>query len=334
MTSLFKKPVFQLEIKNNKVVCCDQNTCTSSCKKSSRFPPFCCCLPTIEEEEEEEEEGSNISTKMPPSTIDLEKFLAQHKFDGTICHPFTMSISGPSGSGKSTFVKDLLLNRQELISAPFDYVLFLIGTSAAQNPILFDTAQILKKQGMSQVEIWAVNQMYPDPKIQKKQFPPHLEQFVENKHQQGLAGCIVIDDLMQEVADMNILTPLFTRMSSHLNLSVIYITQNLFFQGKNAGSSMTLYRNTKYLVMFYSRVDKSTIRFLVQRMGPGINSNLLRTMLDQLLRKYRYTMINFDINRDSSVQFATRLFEKSPLFKPVLDMDIPHQTIITPNFVH
>lgn len=262
----------------------------------------------------------------------VQEFLDQNQFDGTLHHPFTMCVSGPSGSGKSTFVKDLLLNRRQLIDAPFDYIIFVIGTTAKQNPLFVETAKILREQNVQEVEVWTLNSFYPDPKVRNKEFPAMLEKYIQNLHAEGKAGCLILDDLMQEAADMDLLTPLFTRMSSHMNLSVIFVTQNLFFQGKNAGSSMTIYRNTKYLVLFLSRVDKSTIRFLVQRMGPGRNSSLLRSMIDQATKTHRYVMINFDINRESDVQFSTRHFEKSPLFKPELTMDIPHQTILTPNF--
>ena len=54
---------------------------------------------------------------------------------------------------------------------------------------------------------------------------------------------IIIDDLQDEVANSKLVEQLFTRESHHRNLSVVYINQNLFYQGKH---SRTIALNTLY----------------------------------------------------------------------------------------
>lgn len=263
----------------------------------------------------------------------MEQYLEGHQYNGTFRHPFTMCVCGPSGSGKSTFVNQLLLNRESHIHGTnFDYVYFLIGTPAEQNVLFLELATNLLQTGVSKAEIWEINKMYPDTKERRSKFPQYMEQTIQAHFDRGENGCLIIDDLMKEMADMDVLTNAFTRMSTHQNLSVIFITQNIFYHGKNASAAITVYRNTKYLVLFVSRVDKSTIRYLVQRMGQGKNNHLLRAMIDRVLDKHRYVMINFDINRNPDLMFSTQLFAESPIFEPVIKEKIPYQTVIVPQF--
>lgn len=260
-------------------------------------------------------------------------FQEMQVFDATLHHPFTMCVNGPSGSGKSTFVSQLLTNRRSHITnGNFDYVYFVIGTAAKQNALFLDLASFLKQDGVKEVEIWELNQMYPNAKDRKSEFPPFIEDKISQHNELGEKGCLVIDDLMKEMADMDLLTHAFTRMSTHQDLSVIFITQNMFYQGKSASVATTIYRNTKHLVLFLSRVDRSIIRSCVQRMGSGHNNERIRNTIVQVLEKHRYIVINFDFDRNPKLMFTTALFEKSPLFKPIVKEDIPHQIVIVPNF--
>ena len=65
---------------------------------------------------------------------------------------------------------------------------------------------------------------------------------------------LVIDDLSQELTDSIQLVNLFTKGSHHLNLSVIFICQNMFLQGK---FTRTMSLNTHYFVVFRNARDKT-----------------------------------------------------------------------------
>lgn len=58
---------------------------------------------------------------------------------------------------------------------------------------------------------------------------------------------VVLDDLLTEWIDNKDALHLFTRGSHHRNISVIFLTQNIFQQGKYARSKSL---NSHYLVMF------------------------------------------------------------------------------------
>ena len=97
-----------------------------------------------------------------------------------------------------------------------------------------------------------------------KGIPKALEQdayFSVNKRN----NLIVIDDQMIEAGNDNRIVNLFTRESHHRNLSVIYIVQNLFHQGKG-NRSISL--NSHYLVLFKNLRDKLQVLTLAKQI-PG-----------------------------------------------------------------
>jgi len=78
-----------------------------------------------------------------------------------------------------------------------------------------------------------------------KGIPTALEQdayFNVNKR-----NLIVFDDQMIDAGKDQRIVNLFTRGSHHRNLSVIYIVQNVFHQGKD---SRSISSNSHYLVLF------------------------------------------------------------------------------------
>jgi hypothetical protein len=65
---------------------------------------------------------------------------------------------------------------------------------------------------------------------------------------------IVLDDLMAQSGKDKRISDLFTKGSHHRNLSIIYIVQNIFHQGKEMRNTSL---NAHYIVLFKSPRDKS-----------------------------------------------------------------------------
>ena len=97
-----------------------------------------------------------------------------------------------------------------------------------------------------------------------KGIPTALEQDAYLDHNKR--NLIVIDDQMIEAERDNRIVNLFTKGSHHRNLSVIYIVQNLFHQGKG-NRSISL--NSHYLVLFKNPRDKLQILTLAKQMYPS-----------------------------------------------------------------
>ena len=82
----------------------------------------------------------------------------------------------------------------------------------------------------------------------------------------NIRNLIIIDDQMIEAEKDNRIVSLFTEGSHHRNLSVIYIVQNLFHQGKGKRS---ISLNSHYLILFKNPRDKLQILTLAKQMYPS-----------------------------------------------------------------
>ena len=120
-----------------------------------------------------------------------------------------------------------------------------------------------------------------------KGIPTALEQdsyFDVNKR-----NLIVFDDQMIDASKDKRIVNLFTRGSHHRNLSVIYIVQNLFHQGKG---SRSISLNSHYLVLFKNPRDKLQILTLAKQMYPGQTDFFLNQYEEPVKRPFGYLLID------------------------------------------
>ena len=188
--------------------------------------------------------------------------------DVRFMHPFTCLIAGPSGCGKTTFVKQLLDHKERMISPVPERVVWHYGEWQP----MYDT--------MIGVEFM---EGLPDLKtLDKKR-----------------KTLIIIDDLMAE-ADKSV-TALFTKKSSHHNLSVLFLVQNLF--DKNT-EMRTISRNAKYLVLFKNPRNVSQINALAYQMYPRHVKFLQEVYEDATSKPHGYLLI--DLRQDTAEQYRLR----------------------------
>ena len=141
-----------------------------------------------------------------------------------------------TGSGKTVWVQSLLQRAQTVIDQPPERI------------------------------IWCYSQWQP-AYTQLLMMMPTIE-YLENDSylDVNIRNLIIIDDQMIEAGKDNWIVNLFTKGSHHRNLSVIYIVQNLFHQGKG-NRSISL--NSHYLVLFKNPRDKLQILTLAKQMYPS-----------------------------------------------------------------
>ena len=70
---------------------------------------------------------------------------------------------------------------------------------------------------------------------------------------------------MRESSLCDVILDLFTNGSYHKNISVIFITQNIFHKGK---SQRDISLNTKYIVLYKNPRDRAQIQHLARQVYP------------------------------------------------------------------
>ena len=158
-------------------------------------------------------------------------------------HSFTSMIAGMTVSVKTAWVRSLLQQASETIYPSPEKIVWCYSE--------WQPAYTEMLVAMPHVEF-------------VKGIPTALEQ--DSNFEVNKRNLIVFDNQMIDASKGKRVVNLFTRGSHHRNLSVSYIVQNLFHQGKGI-RSMSL--NNHYLLLFKNPRDKLQILTLAKQMYPG-----------------------------------------------------------------
>src|SRR6218665_3719859 len=121
--------------------------------------------------------------------------MAVYKMDPTWQHPFSCIVSGPPGCGKTQFTLRFIDHLEHMVRPTIDKVLWCYGVYQE----IFDKYS----------------------KVHFHKGLPDLNVF-DGKDK----TLLILDDLMSETDER--VTKIFTKLSHHRNVSVLYLTQNLF----------------------------------------------------------------------------------------------------------
>ncbi len=222
-----------------------------------------------------------------------------------------MIVAGPTGVGKSTFVTGMLLERT--VDTLFDYINIFIGTAREDNYMV----QALKKEFKEKVNIVEVKKIFSEG-----DFCTELPKLFHNLIRKGKKGCVIFDDLMSELAQCDLLIPLFTKYSSHMNITSIHITQNVFYKGggKHSGDHTTLYRNTQYLVLFWNPMDSTVVQNVSRRLTTT-KCKEITSLLESVMKDHRYVLIDGKMDTPHELRFRSDIFAS--------ESGLPYQRVFT-----
>ena len=162
----------------------------------------------------------------------------------TFRHPFTALVSGPTSCGKTQFTLRLIENVETMIIPKIERIIWCYGVF--QNA--FDNLQNVEfYEGIPELSIFDGRQR----------------------------TLLILDDLMHETDDR--VTKIFTKISHHMNVSVLYLTQNLFFGGKQ---NRTVGLNSHYLVLFKNPRDATQVATLGRQIFPGRSKFIVEVFKD------------------------------------------------------
>lgn len=123
----------------------------------------------------------------------------------------------------------------------------------------------------------------------------------------GRPGILVIDDLMAEGGSSKELQDIFTKFSHHKDLTVIYLTQDLFPTGRY---SKTISRNFHYIVVFNNPRDGTGIRNLLLQAFPAQWRTVLETTQRLLDRPHGYVMFDFHPEAPNGMRVYTDVLKR------------------------
>ena len=124
---------------------------------------------------------------------------------------------------------------------------------------------------------------------------------------------IVIDDLFAESSKQQNFNNLFTKIARHRNVTVIFITQNMFHQG---GQYRTRNLNVHYLVLFKNPRDSTAIDFIARQAFPDRRKFLLEAYKDATNdRPHGYLFIDFTQQCPEELRVRTDIFNNMIVYK-------------------
>lgn len=197
-------------------------------------------------------------------------------------HPFTAIVAGPSGSGKSHFVTRFIASVREMCDTDFKNIYWYRPEGEGSS------GRIEYRTGL-----------------------PDMEEF----EARGGPKLVVVDDMMRETN--NSVVDLFTKGSHHRDLSVFFITQNLFHQGRG---QRDISLNAHYIACFKNPRDRAQIKHLARQMYPENPKFIEEAYADATRSPHGYLLLDLKQSTPDSVRVRSCVFPDDPLqfvYEPV-----------------
>ena len=190
-------------------------------------------------------------------------------------HPFTCLVAGSTSSGKSTIVAKILSDMQHLITPDLPLPIRVMWCAGSYGAI---------------------------PEIKSKSIS--LETVTGPPPEDIDCDILVIDDQMADLADSKRMCDLFSKHSHHMKISIFFIVQNLYFQGKHMRN---IALNCHYLLLTKSRRDLNQVKRLGQQVfgnGAFFFDSYKRAVID---RNYGYLLVDLSPATDEKFRLRTNI---------------------------
>jgi hypothetical protein len=124
---------------------------------------------------------------------------------------------------------------------------------------------------------------------------------------------LVIDDLMESLGKAD--TKIATQISHHREISVIYITQNLFYKG---AAHRDLSLNANYITLFKNPRDKQQASILARQIYPRKTDFFMKAFEDATSPPHGYLVISLRQSTPEVLRLTSQIFplEKLAVYIP------------------
>jgi hypothetical protein len=204
-------------------------------------------------------------------------------------HPATILLCGPTRSGKTTLLTKILhYSDKGLVRPPTHRIVYCYSTWQKA----FEEIQ------MSRASPAHLNLSSNAATIEFRQGLPDLTDFDPKRN-----NILILDDLMTEAGkDANCLK-IFTVDSHHLNITVFFLTQNIFPQEKY---SRTISLNSQYMILTNNPRDRNQLVQLGKQIFPGYTKFFAEAFNDVVTQKrFGYLLFALDQKTDEENRVQT-----------------------------
>ena len=192
---------------------------------------------------------------------------------------FKILISGPSRCGKTWFTFNLIKNIQKISQDVPEKIVYVYSARQAG------------------YEDWL---KYVDHFVNADETAiDQVVQLAKSNKLLVIFDDLIHSDLLQDIAK------LFTIDGRHMKMSLVFLTQRLFFQNEYYKQ---ISRNSDYFVLFRNPRNQAEIRDLARQVTPSDLS--LSTLYEMAtIKPYSYLFLNFTQEAKEDYKYLTRLFE-------------------------
>lgn len=196
-------------------------------------------------------------------------------------HPFPAIVSGATGTGKSVLVRYILNNWKNLIHG-------------------------LNKPKIKVLWLYGINQpLYSIPLKNDVEIEYHSGLMNESELLAHNPDLVVVDDLMTEGSNNKDFSNLFTRVSHHQNISVIFIIQNLYHQ---APQMRNISLNCHYYILMQNVRDRAQIYSLARQLYPTKSKSFIEAYLKATSEPYGYLIIDLKPDTPENLRLRSKIF--------------------------
>ncbi len=215
-------------------------------------------------------------------------------------HPSTILLSGPSKSGKTTLLSKILFYCDKgLVQPPPDRIIYCYS---------------VWQKAFEEIQINRANSYNSnDCRLEFKEGLPQMSDF--NAKQNSI---LVLDDLMTEAGKDEKILKLFTIDSHHLNVTVFFLTQNIFPQEKY---SRTISLNCQYIILTNNPRDRNQLVQLAKQIFPKNTQFFMEAYNDAVTERnfgYLLLALNQKTLEENRLQTGILPYEMRIIYKKKL----------------
>lgn len=213
-------------------------------------------------------------------------------------------VSGPSFAGKTSLVVEIINNARDITNVDFKKIIWCYSEKSSVTSVLRSITNDQKE---------------------KIQFVKGVPDEFENE--ENVPQLIILDDLMNEASTAKRVAELFTRGSHHKCLSVILITQNVFFRGP---FTRDISLNAKYIIHFKSPRDSLQFSHLARQIYAENSRDLVRVYKEICKQPHGYIFLDLTQDVHHLLRFRTNILDKkytTVYCDPDSDKNIEYETL-------